>query len=118
MKGILGSRFTGASGDVSFVWGPERIRDPKGTVVGAYNVRAKPVGDGKTTNYEAVLTSIMFGEGEWEDVEGEEFIYRDGTTNAPYPLRETYEFNYLSSWVRALEKYKPQAPKSLILRPS
>jgi gamma-aminobutyric acid type B receptor len=47
-----------------------------------------------------VLTAI-YKDQEWNDVEGGEFLFYDGTPNQPMPLITTFDFNYVTQGVRA-----------------
>lgn len=50
-----------------------------------------------------MLTSVKLpGQDEWTNVEGEDFIFADGTPAEPMPLREVFENNYLSPGVRVV----------------
>jgi hypothetical protein len=40
------------------------------------------------------------GNGTWEDVPGTKFIFSDGTTDEPMPLRTTYDAHYLSNGIQ------------------
>jgi hypothetical protein len=58
-----------------------------------YNVRPSDLNEESgTRGYEEILTSIDKGNG-WEDVE--DFIFFDGTSNQPMPLRTVFEENFL-----------------------
>jgi hypothetical protein len=96
---IFETKFQGASGAVKFDLNNEdtpNSRDPSGVGYGIYNIRAVQLGNG-TNRYTRVLTSIYDSmESTWSDVEGEEFIFYDGTTNQPTPLLTTFDFNYIS----------------------
>lgn len=89
---ILNTEFEGASGKVKF-YEEENSRLYDGIVYGVYNVRpGKLDQDSGTRGYEEVLTNIDKGNG-WEDLE--DFVFFDGTSDQPMPLRTVFEENYL-----------------------
>jgi hypothetical protein len=56
-----------------------------------------------TCSYTRHLVATYDGvDKKWIPVEGEEFIFYDGTANEPAPLRDTVEWNYLSKNVQIL----------------
>lgn len=89
---ILNTEFEGASGKVKFYEG-ENSRLYDGIVFGVYNVRPGTLDkDSGTRGYEEILTNIDKGGG-WEDLEA--FVFFDGTSDQPMPLRTVFEENYL-----------------------
>jgi hypothetical protein len=51
-------------------------------------------------SYKVVHVSAVVGD-KWEDLEGESFLYRDGTSNSPGPGIVILQMNYLG-WARAM----------------
>ena len=48
------------------------------------------------------MTSSKNGNDDWTDVQGENFIYKDGTSTPPVVQQEIKNENYLSPWVRII----------------
>lgn len=112
------SDFQGASGYFQFTKTAEdekplNGRDISGVVYGMYNVRPDKVDENNMQSYKLVLTHLYTNEtqvtdsempvpGSWFAVEGAEFIFYDGTTNPPMPLKTTIDYNYLSHSVHVL----------------
>ena len=48
------------------------------------------------------MTSKKESGNTWIDGPGTQFVYADGSTSPPPILREILEYNYLSTWVRAI----------------
>ena len=108
-SGIKSTAFHGASGRFSM---KSNTRDPKGTLMGLYNVRPSSEVNENKRSYETVLTSIWDsshtsnakGEkvdgGAWANVDGTEFIFFDGTTNEPMPLRTVSDEHFISQDVQ------------------
>lgn len=108
-NGIKSTAFYGASGHFSMKL---NSRDPKGTLLGLHNVRPSSKVYKNTRSYETVLTSIWDsshttnakGEevegGAWANVDGTEFIFFDGTTNEPMPLRTVSDEHFISQDVQ------------------
>ena len=108
-SGIKSTAFHGASGRFSMT---SNTRDPKGTLMGLYNVRPSSEVNENKRSYETVLTSIwdsshtsnakgekVYG-GAWANVDGTEFIFFDGTTNEPMPLRTVSDEHFISQDVQ------------------
>ena len=107
-RGIQASKFSGASGVFSMMG---NTRDPSGTRFGVYNVRPGPI-EGTARSYETVLTSIWdssyttnaYGEevegGAWRNVDDAEFIFYDGSTEQPTPLRTVANDHTLSDSIQ------------------
>lgn len=116
-QAIIETKFHGASGEFGIhsngQFGEEpNTRDPSGTAFGVYNIRPGPVEEDGVRSYETVLTSLWnssytinaygeeFEDGVWANVEGTEFIYADGTTVEPMPLRDVADDNNLSKGIQ------------------
>ncbi|KAL7549758.1 hypothetical protein ACHAWF_013033 [Thalassiosira exigua] len=98
-NGLVNVEFEGASGDVVMHNGELYNRDPKTIPFGMYNLRLEgdaPISDGTTTQnrgFQHVLTSYRKpGKDTWSLAsEGEDFVFADGTTNEPMPLKTIEE---------------------------
>ncbi|KAL7552918.1 hypothetical protein ACHAWF_016171 [Thalassiosira exigua] len=98
--------FDGASGFVKMHDEKVFARDHNTIGWGVYNIR--PIDDmppsatdpKKTTGYEYVITSTRIPGQAWAEVPGVSFIYTDGTSTQPTPVREVFENNYLTGSVR------------------
>jgi len=118
---VFETEFTGASGYVQFseskktselAAGRLNGRDISGVIFGMYNVRAGSVDENDMRSYELVLTHLYTNDtqvesdmpvtGSWVPVEGEEFLFFDGTANPPMPLKTTADWNYLSQSIHIL----------------
>jgi len=89
---LVNVNFTGATGEVVLNDKKYYTRDDKTMTFGVYNIRPKGENDANGINtqkkieLEYVLTAIKKPSRGWEEVEGEEFIFPDGTTNEVMPL--------------------------------
>ena len=99
---ILKSNFSGASGPVQFGKELEKGRNYEGITVGVYNIRPRAVNPdtGKRT-HDAFMISIWREGVGWEDIPGQELIYRDGTTISGL-YRRIYEWNFITPRARAI----------------
>ncbi|CAB9498952.1 Gamma-aminobutyric acid (GABA) B receptor [Seminavis robusta] len=118
---VFETEFQGASGYVQFSQSHETSelalgrlngRDISGVIYGMYNLRPTTVDENDMQSYELVLTHLYTNDtqvegsdmpvpGSWVPVEGTEFLFYDGTTNEPQPLKTTAEWNYLSPGIHA-----------------
>lgn len=98
---IFETRFQGASGEVFFELTSEdtpNSRDPSSVQYGMFNLRTINRDDGMNV-YTSILTSV-YTDTKWNDVDGEKFLFFDGTPNSPMPLQTTFDYNYLSSGIQ------------------
>jgi len=87
---LVNVSFTGATGEVNFNDGMQCNRLNKTMAYGFYNIRKKDKKKRDQFQFEYVLTSVRKpGEKDWTKIE--DFIYADGTTNEPMPLRDVPE---------------------------
>jgi len=103
LSSILMSNFSGASGPVQFGKEFEKGRNYEGITVGVYNIRPRAVNPdtGKRT-HDAFMISIWREGVGWEDIPGQELIYRDGTTISSGLYRRIYEWNFITPTARAI----------------
>eukprot|EP00980_Cylindrotheca_fusiformis_P010016 scaffold2214_cov139-Cylindrotheca_fusiformis.AAC.13 len=99
----VASDFEGASGRTVFLEGTHS-RDPVGVTLGIYNVRPGPIDESSNTRgYTRHLVATYNGaQKKWVPVEGENFIFYDGTSEEPKPVRDVVDWNYLSSDVQTI----------------
>ena len=101
--------FDGASGFVKLDDGFIFTRDDETIGFGVYNFRPIQVVASEddaadiytARSYKYALTAKKTPGNGWEQLPDSPFIYADGTTSQPWPARQVFENNYLSSSVRA-----------------
>lgn len=95
--------FQGASGHVSYDrFGEHLVRSSKDLSVGTYNIRSKEGAVKGTRSYEAILTSFWTENSGWNDLQGVDFVHRDGSSSMPKMVSAaTVEYN-ISNRARAL----------------
>jgi len=108
--------FHGASGLVHFEEG-KKVRDPADVSVGVYNIRPIPsserrlqdasiASENQNVTFEVNLVSIWRNASSnssgWDEVQGESFMYRDGSTIPPSNTRDFVDMNLLPGWVRGV----------------
>ena len=101
--------FNGASGFVKLDDGFIFTRDDDTIGFGVYNFRPIQVVASEddaadiytARSYKYALTAKKTPGNGWEQLPDSPFIYADGTTSQPWPARQVFENNYLSSSVRA-----------------